>query len=112
MVGISGASGVVYGIRVLEVLKACSGIETHLILTNAARITMKLETLMEPEQVEALADRVDSQDDLASPLSSGSFKTEGMIVAPCSMKSLSMYAFSLNDNLLIWAADVTLKERR
>jgi flavin prenyltransferase len=112
VVGISGASGVVYGIRVLEVLKACSDIETHLILTNAARITMKLETSMEPEQVEALADRAHSQDDLSSPLSSGSFKTEGMIVVPCSMKSLSMIAFSLNDNLLVRAADVTLKERR
>jgi flavin prenyltransferase len=97
---------------VLEVLKACSDIETHLILTNAARITMKLETSMEPHQVEALADRAYSQDDLASPLFSGSFKTEGMIVAPCSMKSLSMIAFSLNDNLLVRAADVTLKERR
>jgi 4-hydroxy-3-polyprenylbenzoate decarboxylase len=112
VVGISGASGVVYGIRVLEVLKACSDIETHLILTNGARTTMKLETSMEPEQVEALAGRAYSQDDLASPLSSGSFKTEGMIVAPCSMKSLSMIASSLNDNLLVRAADVTLKERR
>jgi flavin prenyltransferase len=112
VVGISGASGVVYGIRVLEALNACSGIETHLILTNGARITMELETSVEPQQVEALADRTHSQDNLASPLSSGSFKTEGMIVAPCSMKSLSMIAFSLNDNLLVRAADVTLKERR
>src|SRR5208283_3913695 len=69
-------------------------------------------TSMEPEQVEALADRAYSQDDLASPLSSGSFKTEGMIVAPCSMRTLSMIALSLNENLLVRAADVTLKERR
>lgn len=112
MVGISGASGVVYGIRVLEALKARSGIETHLILTKGARTTMELETSVEPQQVEALADRTYSPDNLASPLSSGSFKTEGMIVAPCSMKSLSMIALSLNDNLLVRAADVTLKEGR
>ncbi len=73
---------------------------------------MELETSIEPRQVEALADRTSSQDNLASPLSSGSFKTEGMIVAPCSMKSLSMIAYSLNDNLLVRAADVTLKEGR
>ncbi len=73
---------------------------------------MRLETSWEPQHVEALADHVHSEDDLASPLSSGSFRTEGMIVAPCSMKSLSKIAHSLNDNLLVRAADVTLKERR
>lgn len=112
IVGISGASGVIYGIRLLEVLKEISGVETHLILTAGARVTMKLETSLAPEQVEALADRTYSQGDLAASLSSGSFRTEGMIVAPCSMKSLSMIALSLNDNLLVRAADVTLKERR
>jgi flavin prenyltransferase len=112
IIGISGASGVIYGIRLVEVLKEVSGIETHLIVTAGARITMKLETSLEPEQVEALADRAYSQGDLAATLSSGSFRTEGMIVAPCSMKSLSMIALSLNDNLLVRAADVTLKERR
>jgi len=112
VVGISGASGIIYGIRVLEILKTSPEIETHLILTNGARITMALETSKNPEQVEALAEHVHSQDNLASSLSSGSFKTEGMIVAPCSMKSLSMIAHSLNDNLLVRAADVTLKERR
>ncbi len=86
IVGISGASGVIYGIRLLEVLKGISGVETHLILTAGAGITMKLETSHEPEQVEALADRVYSQGDLAAALSSGSFRTEGMIVAPCSME--------------------------
>jgi flavin prenyltransferase len=112
VVGISGASGVVYGIRLLEVLKTCAGIETHLILTDGARTTMKLETSAEPQHVEALADRAHAPDNLASSLSSGSFKTEGMIVAPCSMKSLSMIAHSLSDNLLVRAADVTLKEGR
>jgi 4-hydroxy-3-polyprenylbenzoate decarboxylase len=112
IVGISGASGVIYGIRLLEVLKEIEGIETHLILTPGARITMKLEGTLPPEEVERLADRVHAPENLAASLSSGSFKTEGMIVAPCSMKSLSMIALSLNDNLLVRAADVVLKERR
>jgi len=112
IVAISGASGVIYGVRLLEVLKEMAEIETHLILSRGARTTMELETSMTPEQAEALADKAHAPEDLAAPLSSGSFKTEGMIVAPCSMKSLSMIALSLNDNLLIRAADVTLKERR
>ena len=112
VVAISGASGVIYGVRLLEVLKQLDEVETHLILSHGASITMKLETSLDPDHVRALADRSYSPDDLAAPLSSGSFRTEGMIVAPCSMKSLSMIALSLNDNLLIRAADVTLKERR
>ncbi|MEJ2715927.1 MAG: UbiX family flavin prenyltransferase [Deltaproteobacteria bacterium] len=112
VIGISGASGVVYGIRILEVLGEMGQVESHLILSRGARKTMELETGIEPDQVEKLADRVHDFDNLAAPLSSGSYKTEGMIVAPCSMKSLSMIAYSLNDNLLIRAADVTLKERR
>ncbi|MBI4964088.1 MAG: UbiX family flavin prenyltransferase [Desulfomonile tiedjei] len=112
IVAISGASGVIYGVRVLEVLKDIEEIETHLIISRGARITMELETSMSPEQVEGLADKAYPPEDLAAPLSSGSFRTEGMIVAPCSMKSLSMIAMSLNDNLLVRAADVTLKERR
>lgn len=112
VVGISGASGVIYGIRMLEVLQEVEGIETHLVLSRGARTTMILETSFEPDQVAKLADHVHSEDNLAAPLSSGSFKTEGMVVAPCSMKSLSMIANSLNDNLLVRAADVTLKERR
>ncbi len=108
----SGASGFVYGVRLLEVLKEAEGIETHLIISRGALTTMELETSLRPEQVEKLADHVHSPDNLAAPLSSGSFRTDGMIVAPCSMKSLSMIAHSLNDNLLIRAADVTLKERR
>lgn len=109
---ISGASGVIYGIRLLEVLRSVGDVETHLILTRGARVTVKLETSFTPEEVEGIADRVHDPDNLAAPLSSGSFMTEGMIVAPCSMKSLSMIAFSLAENLLVRAADVTLKERR
>jgi 4-hydroxy-3-polyprenylbenzoate decarboxylase len=87
-------------------------VETNLILSRSATITLKQEELLDREQVERLADRVYDPEDLAAPLSSGSFRTEGMIVAPCSMKSLSMIALSLNENLLVRTADVTLKERR
>jgi 4-hydroxy-3-polyprenylbenzoate decarboxylase len=112
VVGISGASGVIYGIMTLEALKTAGAIETHLIITQGARVTLGLETSIDPAQIERLADHAHAPENLAAPLSSGSFRTEGMIVIPCSMKSLSMIAYSLNDNLLIRAADVTLKERR
>jgi len=112
VIGMSGASGFVYGVRLLEVLKHTEGIESHLIISRGAVTTMQLETSLTPEHVEGLADYVHAHDNLAAPLSSGSFKTAGMIVAPCSMKSLSMIALSINDNLLVRAADVTLKERR
>lgn len=112
VVGISGASGTIYGVRLLEVLGQVSDIQTHLILSRAARVTMEYETSIKPEILEGLASVNHSPDDLAACVSSGSFKTEGMIVAPCSMKSLSMIANSINDNLLVRAADVTLKERR
>jgi 4-hydroxy-3-polyprenylbenzoate decarboxylase len=112
IVGISGASGTIYGVRLLEVLKEIQGIEAHLILTRGARVAMEHETSFKPEDVEALADKVHAPENLAASVSSGSFLTEGMIVAPCSMKSLSMIANSLNDNLLVRAADVILKERR
>ena len=112
VIGISGASGVIYGIRLLEALKDTEGVETHLILSSGSCVTMKHENGLAPRDVEALADYVHQPHDLASPLSSGSFLTEGMIVAPCSMKSLSMIALSLNDSLLVRVADVTIKERR
>ncbi len=112
VIGISGASGAIYGIRLLEVLKETDGIETHAIISKGARVTIEYETHMQPEAVGELADKLHSEADLAACVSSGSFKTCGMIVAPCSMKSLSMIANSLNDNLLVRAADVTLKERR
>lgn len=112
IVGISGASGTIYGVRLLEVLKEVDEIETHAIISRGAKVTMELEAGTKPEEVEKLADFVHAPDNLAAAVSSGSFKTEGMIVAPCSMKSLSMIAHSIDDNLLVRAADVTLKERR
>jgi len=112
VVGLSGASGAIYGVRLLETLSSIEGIETHLILSRAAKITIEHETSLNPEAVEGLADVVHAPENLAACVSSGSFRTQGMIVAPCSMKSLSMIANSVNDNLLVRAADVTLKERR
>ncbi len=112
IIGISGASGTIYGVRLLEVLKEIEGVETHLILSRGAKVAMSHETSIKSETVESLADHVHSPENLAASVSSGSFLTEGMIVAPCSMKTLSMISLSINDNLLIRAADVTLKERR
>ncbi len=112
IVGISGASGVIYGVRLLEVLSGIEEVETHLIMSRASRVTMEYETSFTPEYVERLADVSHAPENLAACVSSGSFKADGMIVAPCSIKSLAMIANSINDNLLIRAADVTLKERR
>ncbi len=112
IVGISGASGVIYGIRLLEVLRGVDDVETHLVLTSAARRTIALETDFAVEHVEALADRVHRVGDLAAAISSGSFPSGGMVIAPCSMKTVSGIATSYSDNLLLRAADVTLKERR
>jgi 4-hydroxy-3-polyprenylbenzoate decarboxylase len=112
VVGISGASGVTYGIRLLEVLRGVENVETHLVLTAAARRTIPLETDDSIERIEGLADRVYRSGDIAAAVSSGSFRTSGMIVAPCSIKTVSGIATSYSDNLLLRAADVTLKERR
>ncbi|MBV9919101.1 MAG: UbiX family flavin prenyltransferase [Solirubrobacterales bacterium] len=112
IIGISGASGAVYGIRLLEVLRGVADVETHLVLSTAARQTIKLETDRSVEQVNALADHVYRAGDIAAAISSGSFRTDGMIVAPCSIRTLSGIATSFSDNLLMRAADVTLKERR
>jgi flavin prenyltransferase len=112
VVGISGASGVIYGIRLLEVLREVSGVETHLVMSTAARQTIALETEWRPTDVEGLADVTYRFGDIAASLSSGSFQTSGMIVVPCSMGTLSDVALSSSDNLLARAADVTLKERR
>lgn len=111
VVGISGASGVIYGVRALELL-AEAGCETHLVLTKAARATLAAETDYEPRDVAALADVSYSDNDLGAALSSGSFATAGMLVAPCSVKTLSGIANSYDDTLLVRAADVALKERR
>ena len=112
VVAISGASGTIYGIRLLEILRSIEEVETHAIISHGAHVTMQHENSFDPASIEILADVMHSPDNLAAPVSSGSFKTEGMIVAPCSMKSLSMIAHSIDDNLLVRAADVTLKERR
>ncbi len=112
VVGISGASGPQYGIRLLEVLRLAETVEAHLIISRAARRTIELETSMHVAAVEKLADVVYRPEDLAAAISSGSFLTDGMVVAPCSMKTLASIALGYGDDLLTRAADVTLKERR
>ena len=112
IVGITGASGVIYGIRLLEVLSGVEGVETHLIITEAGELNIKYETDWEVAQVRALANFSHDIRDLGAPLSSGSFLVDGMVVAPCSMKTLAALANSYAENLLIRAGDVTLKERR
>jgi flavin prenyltransferase len=112
IIGMSGASGLIYGIRLLEVLKADPQVETHLVMTASARLNISLETDWQADAVIALADQVHSVKDLAASIASGSFRTDGMIVAPCSMKTLSAIVNSYADNLLTRAADVMLKERR
>ena len=112
IVGISGATGAIYGIRLLQLFRSVDSIETHLVMTPAARRTVLLETEYSLDDVEALADCVHRSADIAASISSGSFRTMGMIVAPCSMKTVSGIATSYSDNLLLRAADVTLKERR
>jgi len=111
VLGISGASGAIYGIRLLEALRQ-SGVETHLVITDSARYIIEMETNYQVEQVEALADFVYDNRHLGAAIASGSFKTDGMVIAPCSIKTISALANSYNDNLLIRAADVTLKEKR
>ncbi len=111
IVGISGASGAIYGVRLLELLKG-SGVETHLIMSQTARITLATETDLSVKQVEALADVVHAHGDLADACSSGSFRTLGMVVAPCSVKTLAEIATGVTPNLLSRSADVVLKERR
>lgn len=112
IIGISGASGVIYGIRLLEALKAAPDVETHLVLSDGGKVNIALETDWKVREVEALADVVYSDSDVAATIASGSFSTGGMIVAPCSMKTLSAIVNSYAANLLARAADVTLKERR
>lgn len=112
IVGISGASGSIYGIRLLEMLQEVPEVETHLVMSSAARQTITLETDYRVKDVESLADEVYRFNDIAASISSGSFRTAGMVVIPCSMKTLSGIALSFSDNLLLRAADVTLKDRR
>jgi 4-hydroxy-3-polyprenylbenzoate decarboxylase len=111
IIGISGASGVIYGIRMLEILRDL-GIDTHLVLSKSGEITIAHETDRKLADVRALATKVHAQADIGASISSGSFKTRGMIVAPCSMKSMSEIACGTTSGLLTRAADVVLKERR
>jgi len=112
VVGISGASWVIHGIRLLEVARAIEGIETHAILSNAAKRTIDLETDLTVAEVERLADHSHRANDIAASVASGSFRAAAMVVVPCSMKTLSGIANSYADTLLIRAAEVALKERR
>jgi len=111
IVGISGATGAIYGIRLLEALSK-SDVETHLVITEAAENTIRMETDWKVEDIKSLAKVAYDLNDLGGDISSGSFLSEGMVIIPCSIKSLSGIANSFNENLLIRAADVTLKERR
>jgi flavin prenyltransferase len=111
IVGISGASGVIYGARLLELLRPLP-VETHLVISRAAEVTLALETDLKPAAVRARADVVHAIGDMAAPISSGSFRTMGMIVAPCSIRSMAEIASGATTTLLTRAADVVLKERR
>ena len=112
IVAISGASGVIYGIRLLEMLRGVAEVETHLVLSNGGKLNIALETDWDVKSVEALADVVHSDQNLAASIASGSYKTAGMVIAPCSMKTLSGVVNSYADNLVVRAADVVLKEQR
>jgi flavin prenyltransferase len=112
VVGVSGASGSIYGLRLLERLRARGGVETHLILTRAAERTGYLELGIKAGDWKAVADQYHALEDIGSRLASGSFPTDAMVVAPCSIHSLSAIATGITGNLLVRAADVALKERR
>jgi 4-hydroxy-3-polyprenylbenzoate decarboxylase len=111
VVGISGASGIVYGVRVLEALRG-TGLETHLVMTRSAQVTLGYEMSLKVSEVQALADVNHRCEDIGASISSGSFATVGMIVAPCSIRSMSEIATGVTSSLLTRAADVVLKERR
>lgn len=112
IIGISGASGVIYGIRLLETLREQEDVETHLVMSATGRMNIRIETDWKANDVEQLADVVYRNNDVGAMISSGSYRSDGMIVAPCSMKTLSAIVNSYADNLLCRAADVMLKERK
>jgi len=112
IIGITGASGVVYGIRALQLLRDVEGIETHAVISPAALVTAQSELDMSASEIRALPDVEHSFKDIGAAIASGSFRTEGMLVAPCSIKTLSGIANSYADQLIVRAADVCLKERR
>lgn len=112
IIGISGATGAIYGVRMLEILAKIGDIETHLVLTKAGKMTIQVETPYSVKDVESMADVVHDINNVGASISSGSFRTEGMVIAPCSMKSMGGIAHSLGGDLLVRAADVVLKERK
>jgi len=112
IVGITGATGSVFGIRLLQELRECPEVETHLVMTRWARATVELETGMSAREVGAFADVCHAPDDQGASISSGSFRTDGMVIAPCSMKTLAGIRAGYAEGLVGRAADVTLKERR
>ncbi|WP_038487410.1 UbiX family flavin prenyltransferase [Janthinobacterium agaricidamnosum] len=112
IIAITGATGAVYGVRLLQQLRSIAGVETHLILSDAAVLTLHQETGLQRKQVEALAHVVHKLRDIGASIASGSFQSDGMVIAPCSMRTLAAVAHGLSDNLITRAADVVLKERR
>jgi len=112
IVAITGATGAIYGVRLLETLRRLSGVETHLLVSSAGWLNIQHELELDKAAVHALADVVHSVRDVGATIASGSFATDGMVVAPCSMRTLASIAHGLSDNLITRAADVMLKERR
>lgn len=112
VVAITGATGAVYGVQLLRRLHAAPGVETHLVISDAASLTLHQELGLQRRDAEALADVVHRNRDIGASIASGSFQTDGMVIAPCSMKTLAAVAHGLSDNLVTRAADVMLKERR
>ena len=112
IVGLSGATGAIYGIRILQFLSKVKDVETHLVLTRAAKMTIQVETPHSIKEVESMADVVYDINNIGASIASGSFRTEGMVIAPCSMKSMGGIALSVGGDLLVRAADVILKERK
>jgi len=112
VVAITGASGALYGVRLLEALRSLEDVETHLMISDAGVLSMHHELDLKRKDVEALADVVHNARDVGACIASGSFQSEGMVIAPCSMKTLASVAHGLSDNLISRAADVMLKERR
>ena len=112
VVAITGASGAIYGVRLLQILKAMAGVQTHLTISSAGLLTLRHELQMDRAHVEELADVVHASHHVGAQIASGSFQCDGMVIAPCSMRTLAAVALGLSDNLVTRAADVMLKERR
>ena len=112
IIGVSGATGAIYGVRMLEILSKMEDIETHLVMSKAGKMTIQVETPYSVKDVEAMADVVHDISNVGASISSGSFRTAGMVIAPCSMKSMGSIAHSIGGDLLVRAADVVLKERK